>query len=120
MTGTRTPISLKPFNRNDDFLVRRPLKIQGKTFADGDPLDKELLTTRRLRQLYETRHIVVAPLDPNKKPDFFTMPTDKVTKWLVSHGEIPRYGAKRASLIAQAERHWESRGNDSVKTNGRA
>lgn len=103
----RTPIALKPFDRNADFLVKRELKIQGRIFRVGDPLDKTLLTTRRLRQLYELRNLVVAPPDPNKKPDFLKMSTNDVKAWLKERNIVPRYGAKRATVIAQAQKVWE-------------
>lgn len=107
MTGTRTSISLKPFDRNNEFIVKRELKIQGQVFRNGDPLDKSSLTTRRLRQLYELRSIVAAPPDPNKKPDFLKMPTKDILAWLKVRGVIPRYGALRASIITQASKFWD-------------
>lgn len=107
MTGARARISLKPFDRDDEFIVKRQLKVQGKIFQIGDRLDKSLLTTRRLRQLYELRNLEAAPPDPNQKPDFLKMPTDDIRAWLKKRDVVVRYGAKRAAIIAQAEKCWD-------------
>lgn len=46
------------FDRDRDFIARRLLTIGGKTFAPGDPFDKTLVPTRRLRQLFDSHRII--------------------------------------------------------------
>ncbi|WEX10284.1 hypothetical protein [Chelativorans sp. AA-79] len=46
------------FDRDRDFIVRRQLTIGGKTFAPGEPFDKTLVPTRRLRQLFDSHRII--------------------------------------------------------------
>jgi hypothetical protein len=49
------------FERDKDFVVfRRPLTISGATFVAGDPFDKTLVPTRKLRQLFEGHRIIFA------------------------------------------------------------
>jgi len=52
------------FERDRDFIVfRRPLKICGQQFAAGEPFDKTLVPTRKLRQLFDAHRIVFADVD---------------------------------------------------------
>jgi hypothetical protein len=46
------------FDRDRDFVVRRMVTVQGQTFGPGNAFDKTLVTTRRLRQLYDQRVIM--------------------------------------------------------------
>lgn len=47
------------FQRDRDFITfRRPLTIGGKSFAPGEPFDKTLVPTRKLRQLFESHRII--------------------------------------------------------------
>ena len=50
------------FSRDRDFLVARAIKAQGRSFNPDEPFDKTLVTTRRLRQLFEQRFIKFAPV----------------------------------------------------------
>jgi hypothetical protein len=52
---------LAQFNRDRDFIVCRAIKAQGRVFGPKEPFDKTLVTTRRLRQLYEQRFLMFAP-----------------------------------------------------------
>lgn len=51
----------EPFDRDQDFLVVKPFRFDGKPFEPGDPFDKFLATTRKLRQLYEKFYIRQVP-----------------------------------------------------------
>lgn len=57
---------LERFSRDFDFVVHKPMLVNGQKWTLGQPVDKSKFTTRRLRQLYEWRHIrrVVAPVVP--------------------------------------------------------
>jgi hypothetical protein len=48
---------LERFSREFDFVARRAMLVNGAKLNPGDPIDKSKFTTRRLRQLYEWRHI---------------------------------------------------------------
>lgn len=60
MTGyvSRRP---EPFDRARDFTVVRPFTLDGRALAPGEAFDKSLLTTRRLRQLFDQRRLAMAP-----------------------------------------------------------
>jgi hypothetical protein len=59
------------FEREKDFVVfRRPLTICGQTFAAGEPFDKALVPTRKLRQLFDSHRIIFADVPkPGALPD---------------------------------------------------
>jgi hypothetical protein len=46
---------VRPFDREREFRVRRKITLGDKTFSPGDVFDKSLVTTRRLRQLFDER-----------------------------------------------------------------
>lgn len=48
------------FDRGADFVVNRPIHVNGGTIAPGQSFDKTLVSTRTLRQLYEQRKIEFA------------------------------------------------------------
>lgn len=48
------------FDRDQDFEVLKPFRASGIDFDRGEPFDKTLVTTRTLRQLYDSRRIIVA------------------------------------------------------------
>lgn len=50
----------EPFDRDRNFVMSRPLPVAGQSFGPGDPFDKTLVNTRRLRQMYEQRLIQFA------------------------------------------------------------
>lgn len=64
----RESIWLKPFCRDDDFVVIRPFDISGRTLQRGEAFDKSTVSTRTLRQLYEQRRIAVA-IKPREEGD---------------------------------------------------
>lgn len=97
-----------PFNRDCVFTIKRAVTLSGKKYGDGDVLDKTLLTTRRLRQLYEQRFIVQG--DPDNKMviaphsiDFKQLPTTAIISWLAQRQKTPRPGSDRAKIINLAE-----------------
>lgn len=110
-TDTYRPLRPEPFDRNNKFVVRREMLINGKKFKFGDELDKDLLTTRRLRQLYEQRFVVMEECDDdeeeNVKPVFEKLPTQSVLDWLKTHKVRPRAGSKRDKVINLANTVWD-------------
>jgi len=97
-----------PFNRDCEFTVRRGIRLNGQEFKDGDVIDKTLLTTRRLRQLFEQRFIVQGDSVPNTlvvphSIDFKQLPTAAIVSWLAQRQKTPRPGSDRAKTIALAE-----------------
>jgi hypothetical protein len=56
-------IWLKAFDRERDFLAHKPMRVAGADFLPGQPFDKSLVSTRRLRQLYDSRKVVMVPKD---------------------------------------------------------
>ena len=51
---------LPPFDPSRDFVVNRPLQVQGVRLSRGQPFDKLRVELRQLRQLYERRDIAYA------------------------------------------------------------
>ena len=51
---------LPPFDPSRDFVVNRPLQVQGVRLSRGQPFDKLRVELRHLRQLYERRDIAYA------------------------------------------------------------
>lgn len=49
--------ALAPFNRDGDFVVLKKMFAGGRELPPGEPFPKEIVNTRRLRQLYEDRKI---------------------------------------------------------------
>lgn len=53
-------IWLPKFDETREYVVNKPLlSVAGRMFFAGDPFDKSLVSTRRLRQLYEFRKIAL-------------------------------------------------------------
>ncbi len=65
-----------PFDRRNDFIVFQGLLLSGREFKAGELLDKDLVTTRRLRQLYDGGFV---KMQPRQEPE----PDD--TPWWVNH-----------------------------------
>lgn len=61
ITPRRRRFRREPFDRDRDFVCRRPFKCAGWDYGPGDPFDKSLVPTRRLRQFYEQRRVDHAP-----------------------------------------------------------
>jgi len=99
---------MQPFNRECEFTVKRQITLAGTVLKFGDTVDKTLLTTRRLRQLYEQRFIVQGDLDrpaliAPHSIDFKQLPTAAIVSWLAARHKIPRPGSDRAKIISLAE-----------------
>ncbi|QIG67377.1 hypothetical protein EVB39_048 [Rhizobium phage RHph_TM3_3_9] len=47
-----------PFDASTDFVARRPLAVGDTSLAPGDAVPESAVSPRRLRQLYEMRHVV--------------------------------------------------------------
>lgn len=54
---TRTGNLREAFDRDRFFVTVKPVTLNGRKFGPGQPFDKTLVTTRRLRQLYDTRYL---------------------------------------------------------------
>ena len=105
------------FDAGRNFIVteRAPVTISGVKFLPNQPFDKKLVTTRRLRQLFEQRRLEMlpgigaeTPLTPTK-PDFAALPEEAIKDWLKVHGVIPRFGWERDRLVEAASTEWERR-----------
>lgn len=46
------------FNDKDTFVVRKPFKSNGRNYESGDPFNKDCVSTRRLRQMVVSGHLV--------------------------------------------------------------
>ncbi len=90
-----TPHGLEPFDPERNYLVARPILTNGVTIGADQPFDKRLVTTRRLRQLYEQRYLKMAPASPAPE----TLSDSDLRKWLEARGVIPRFGAARQKLL---------------------
>jgi hypothetical protein len=66
------------FDRDQDFVVSKPFRVRGIDLVAGDTLDKTMVTTRTLRQLYESRKIRVATVKSN--PDNEFQPADRTIR----------------------------------------
>ena len=102
---------LKPFNRDDDFVFRRRVRVHGQWYDDQDVVPKEHFTTRRLRLLFEQRMIqpvetVVEGGTPSR-PNFKQLPTAAVKDYLKTNGCTPRQSWLRQKLIEKAEELWD-------------
>lgn len=62
----RPSIWLDKFDRGNDFVVFRPVKVRGVVLVPGDQFDKTTVTTRTLRQLFESRKIKVSQISNDK------------------------------------------------------
>jgi hypothetical protein len=59
----RASIWQQKFDRADNFIVSRPVTVRGVDLIPGDPFDKTTVTTRTLRQLFESRKLKIAITD---------------------------------------------------------
>ena len=109
-TETFRPLRPAPFDRTKVFRAMPKLNIfNGKPCKPGDTIDTTLLTTRRLRQLYEQRFVSMHDIeeeDDKARPLFEQMPTPAVVSWLKSRKKVPRRGALRESIVKLADAVW--------------
>jgi len=101
----RDTIWLKPFCRDDDFVVIRPIEISGRTIQRGEAFDKSTVSTRTLRQLYEQRRLAVA-VQPREEGD--TAPADPVPPPVIPMPPLPlvvkHVGRGRYAIMRGTER----------------
>jgi hypothetical protein len=81
-----------PFSPYYDFHVVKPLTIGGQTLKLGDPLPKDGVSPRRLRQLFEARMISVLPPE--------VLPINGATG--AAHGDNGAWGSNSPDGIAKA------------------
>ena len=105
---------LRPFDRDLEFVVCKGMKLDGKVLAVGAVVDKSVLSTRRLRQLYETRKVAPVSIDEMqvngvaKPPVFEKMKTESVRSFLNTRNVVIRAGWKREQLIKKAYQLWKA------------
>lgn len=107
----------QPFDRDREFRVHRAgraghgLKLSGKLYKLGEHVDKTLLNTRRLRQLYERRFLEMIPKEEvfsnGIRPVFEKMRTESIKSFLSAKSIRFRTGWKRANFINAAYRAWD-------------
>ena len=56
----------EPFDGGREFVVARPLQVQGRKLGPKDEFNKNLVSTRRLRQLYDQRVLNMTPVKEKK------------------------------------------------------
>lgn len=56
---------IRKFDRDRDFTVRRAITVGNVKFGPGDPFDKTLVPTRRLRQMYDQRVLMFTDTAPS-------------------------------------------------------
>jgi hypothetical protein len=93
------------FDPDREFTVRKRLTLGGVTFYPGDPFDKTLVNTRRLRQLFDHRTIVYEGETPgaiipqlSDEPEAAPEPTQAELE------EAEARAAEEAAAKLQAER----------------
>jgi len=102
------PRAREQFDRERDFLAVRPIATGGKTFGAGEPFDKELVSVRRLRQMYEQRTLRMVPIvvegspDKPRAPSLSNLNDRDLRAWLEKRGVIPRRSATRQKLLELA------------------
>jgi hypothetical protein len=79
------------FSRDRDFVTCHPMECAGVEIPPGQPVNKDLFTTRRLKQLFEQRRITFASdADrPPEQPKIVTMGDPDVTIEHFVHDDPP-------------------------------
>lgn len=105
------------FDRDREFVVVRNLTIHGQQLGPGDPFNSNLVSTRRLRQMYESRLITMsgsakkakqpASFDPAKMSDA------QLSLFLEDHGVVPRFGAPREWFVGKVRALLEDKASHS-------
>lgn len=102
------------FDHKATFIVMRPMKINGEFHAGGATLNKNLLSMRRIRQMYDNRMLRMADKMPEPefptKPPFDDITDEELKQWLTSHNIVVRPGKRRSSrktLLEKANTKWE-------------
>ena len=112
----KNPNAREPFDPGRSFVVVRvTAPVQGKKFGPKQPFDKTLVSTRRLRQMYDLRMVdmipparaIIAP-PPPPPPTLESFSDDELREWLQAREIIPRRKATREKLLELAHQHVES------------
>lgn len=70
MARIKRAIWLPKFSADAAYVVRGDMTIGGRLFKAGEPFDKSAVTTRRLRQMYESRKLyAVAETEDEPAPE---------------------------------------------------
>ncbi len=102
----------EPFDRDRNYVLNKSFKFNGKSLVVGSVFDKTTTTTRRLRQLYESRYLNMSPVGtPNVlggpvMPNFPLMKEDELRAWLAAHGREQKEVARHDVMVARAIRIW--------------
>lgn len=106
-------IWLKKIDREQDFLANKPMRVKGTDFLPGQPFEKSLVSTRRLRQLYESRKVkMVAPgqREAQDPRDAIVIPEDWASKAFLAMRSIAKQispgldaKAKKPGIVAVIE-----------------
>lgn len=103
------------FDPNRAFAARKALRLRGKDYVQNDPVNKDEIDPRRLRQMYDQRMVFMLPVDaappPPKRPKFRALPEDALRAWLRAHGTVPRASWTRETLEAKAAAAWDKQDN---------
>jgi hypothetical protein len=104
------------FDRDRSFTVRQPVTVSGRFFSPGEPFDKTLVTTRRLRQMFEQRRLIMSGesevaevVVQSPRPDFSSLPAEAILSWLEARDIVPRIGTPHERLVERANEEWDRR-----------
>jgi hypothetical protein len=109
-----TPRRKEQFDPDREFVATAFRKVGGRDLRPGQPFNKTLVSTRRLRQMYDSGYIKMAPptADPEVvpgRPNFHALPEGAIRDWLRSHGVAVRHGTPADKVAERASQEWERR-----------
>jgi hypothetical protein len=84
---SRSSIWNAKFDRANDFIVSKPFRVRGIDLVAGDAFDKTMVTTRTLRQLFESRKLKVATVPIPAQPLPFRVKHIGAGRFGVFHGD---------------------------------
>jgi hypothetical protein len=94
------------FDSDREFVVFRTIRMGGTDYTPGQEFPKQLVNTRKLRQLFEMSLIKMsAPREPvyqSPTARFDAMTLEELQDWLTSHGQVPRSTWDRGQLLEKA------------------
>lgn len=108
----------EPFDPTRQFVATRTMICGGKHFLAGQLFNKNLVNTRRLRQMYEQRMLRMMPQDEPlvtqvlenmkpEKPKFEELSNEGLRLWLRNNGYIPKPRTPREKLLELVEIKWK-------------
>lgn len=105
------------FDRTRVFVNVKTFTFSGERYVEGSEFDKDKASTRRLRQLYESRFLrmlsaaeveALAPVAGKPRmPNFPLMAPDVLKQWLQDNGRKPNPRATHPRLVGRAIRRWQ-------------